>query len=76
MKKLLPAVFSGILASALICVCSQATAGEKVAYQNWIVDISGVTTEAYTANKKEGSSKKKAAESKKSNKTNSNTGSK
>ena len=28
----------------------QATAGEKVAYQNWIVDMSGSTTEAYTAN--------------------------
>jgi len=27
-----------------------ATAGEKVAYQNWIVDISSATTEAYTAN--------------------------
>jgi len=50
MKKLLPAVFSGILASVLICICSQANAGEKVAYQNWIVDMSGVTTEAYTAN--------------------------
>ena len=50
MKKLLPAVFSGILASALIFICSQANAGEKVAYQNWIVDMSGVTTEAYTAN--------------------------
>ena len=45
MKKLLPAVFSGILASVLICICSQANAGEKVAYQNWIVDMSGVTTE-------------------------------
>ncbi|MCE7528070.1 hypothetical protein [Polynucleobacter sp. IMCC 30228] len=50
MKKRLPAVFSGILASVLICICSQVFAGEKVAYQNWIVDMSGVTTEAYTAN--------------------------
>jgi len=28
----------------------QAYAGEKVAYQNWVVDMNGVTTEAYTAN--------------------------
>lgn len=39
---------------AVLCLLSllplQATAGEKVAYQNWIVDISSATTEAYTAN--------------------------
>lgn len=38
----------------VLCLLSflslQATAGEKVAYQNWIVDISSATTEAYTAN--------------------------
>lgn len=50
MKKYLSAVFPGISVSALICICSQVYAGEKVAYQNWIVDLSGVTTEAYTAN--------------------------
>lgn len=33
----------------------EATAGEKVAYQNWIVDISGNTTEAYTANESKSS---------------------
>jgi hypothetical protein len=43
MKKHLPAFFSGILASVLICVCSQATAGEKVAYQNWIKEIKKIT---------------------------------
>jgi hypothetical protein len=33
------------------CLLSfQAFAGEKVAYQNWIVDMNGTTTEAYTAN--------------------------
>lgn len=36
---------------SLACFLSfQALAGEKVAYQNWIVDMNGVTTEAYTAN--------------------------
>jgi hypothetical protein len=33
------------------CLLSfQVFAGEKVAYQNWIVDMNGATTEAYTAN--------------------------
>lgn len=36
---------------AFVCLLSfQAFAGEKVAYQNWIVDMNGATTEAYTAN--------------------------
>jgi hypothetical protein len=40
-----------ILLLSIACVLSfQAYAGEKVAYQNWVVDISGTTTEAYTAN--------------------------
>jgi len=40
----------GLLLSILCCFSLHAFAGEKVAYQNWIVDISGTTTEAYTAN--------------------------
>lgn len=36
---------------SIICLLSfQAYAGDKVAYQNWIVDMNGATTEAYTAN--------------------------
>jgi len=42
MKKLLFIVFCFFSLSV--------SAGEKVAYQNWIVDMSGATTEAYTAN--------------------------
>lgn len=38
----------------LLLLCSflsfQSYAGEKVSYQNWIVDMNGATTEAYTAN--------------------------
>jgi hypothetical protein len=45
MKKLLPSVFIFLSLLSL-----PAIAGEKVAYQNWIVDMSGNTTEAYTAN--------------------------
>jgi len=50
MKKLLPIMLTGFLASLLTCIAAQAYAGEKVAYQNWIVDMSGATTEAHTAN--------------------------
>jgi hypothetical protein len=39
-----------ILLSLFICISASAYAGEKVAYQNWIVDMNGNTTEAYTAN--------------------------
>jgi len=45
MKKLLSSVFIFLSLLSL-----PAIAGEKVAYQNWIVDMSGNTTEAYTAN--------------------------
>jgi hypothetical protein len=34
----------------LACLSLHVQAGEKVAYQNWVVDMSGATTEAYTAN--------------------------
>lgn len=40
----------GLLLSFLCCLSLQVIAGEKVAYQNWIVDMNGGTTEAYTAN--------------------------
>jgi len=43
-KLLLSALFFLSISSQLVI------AGEKVAYQNWIVDMNGATTEAYTAN--------------------------
>ena len=39
-----------LLLSIAYLLSLQAYAGERVAYQNWIVDIGGTTTEAYTAN--------------------------
>jgi hypothetical protein len=39
-----------LLLSFLCCLSLHVIAGEKVAYQNWIVDMNGSTTEAYTAN--------------------------
>lgn len=39
-----------LLAFLTFLIQGQAFANEKVAYQNWVVDIGGVTTEAYTAN--------------------------
>ena len=39
-----------LLLTVLILFSTASIAGEKVAYQNWIVDMNGATTEAYTAN--------------------------
>ena len=39
-----------LLLTILILFSTASIAGEKVAYQNWIVDMNGATTEAYTAN--------------------------
>ena len=39
-----------LLLSLVAFISLQAFAGEKVAYQNWVVDMNGATTEAYTAN--------------------------
>ena len=39
-----------VILSILMLLSTSVMAGEKVAYQNWIVDMSGATTEAYTAN--------------------------
>ena len=45
MKKLLLTTLFFLSISSQLAI-----AGEKVAYQNWVVDMSGNTTEAYTAN--------------------------
>jgi hypothetical protein len=42
MKKMLPILWIFLIGSSY--------AGERVTYQNWVVDISGNTSEAYTAN--------------------------
>lgn len=45
----------GILTTAAVLLLGLAHANEKVPYQNWMVDISGQTTEAYTANESKSS---------------------